>query len=83
MISSQIINLLYLHFIKEECKYETQDFDIDGFGTSHLNIAETLWRIMKGQGIRPQDYDCAGTLFLCNQQSVGCNRKESEDEHRS
>ena len=29
----------------------------------HLNIAETLWRVMKGKWIRPQDYVCADTLF--------------------
>ena len=29
----------------------------------HLNIAETLWRVMKGKWIRPQDYACADALF--------------------
>ena len=29
----------------------------------HLNIVETLWRIMKGKWLRPQDYVCAETLF--------------------
>jgi len=29
----------------------------------HLNIAETLWRVMKGKWIRPQDYICKDTLF--------------------
>jgi Transposase and inactivated derivatives len=29
----------------------------------HLNIAETLWRIMKGRWIRPQDYSSHETLF--------------------
>ncbi|WP_370526968.1 IS630 family transposase [Bacteroides sp. 51] len=29
----------------------------------HLNIIETLWRVMKGKWIRPQDYTCADTLF--------------------
>lgn len=29
----------------------------------HLNIAETLWRIMKGKWLRPQDYITADTLF--------------------
>jgi transposase len=29
----------------------------------HLNIAETLWRIMKGKWLRPQDYTTADTLF--------------------
>jgi len=29
----------------------------------HLNIAETLWRVMKGKWLRPQDYTCAENLF--------------------
>jgi transposase len=29
----------------------------------HLNIAETLWRILKGKWIRPQDYISTDTLF--------------------
>ena len=29
----------------------------------HLNIVETLWRIMKGKWLRPQDYVSAETLF--------------------
>lgn len=29
----------------------------------HLNIVETLWRVMKGKWLRPQDYVCADTLF--------------------
>ncbi len=29
----------------------------------HLNIAETLWRILKGKWIRPQDYVSTDTLF--------------------
>jgi transposase len=29
----------------------------------HLNIVETLWRIMKGKWIRAQDYKSADTLF--------------------
>jgi transposase len=29
----------------------------------HLNIVETLWRIMKGKWIRPQDYNSADKLF--------------------
>lgn len=28
-----------------------------------LNIAETLWRILKGKWIRPQDYISKDTLF--------------------
>jgi len=29
----------------------------------HLNIAETLWRMLKGKWIRPQDYVSTDTLF--------------------
>ena len=29
----------------------------------HLNIAETLWRMLKGKWIRPQDYASSDTLF--------------------
>lgn len=29
----------------------------------HLNIAETVWRIMKGKGIQPSDYNSADSLF--------------------
>jgi transposase len=29
----------------------------------HLNIAETLWRIMKGKWLRPQDYASVDMLF--------------------
>ena len=29
----------------------------------HLNIAETLWRILKGKWIRPQDYESTDSLF--------------------
>lgn len=29
----------------------------------HLNIAETLWRILKGKWIRPQDYISTDSLF--------------------
>ena len=31
--------------------------------TPHLNIAETLWRILKGKWIRVQDYASTDTLF--------------------
>lgn len=29
----------------------------------HLNIAETLWRLLKGKWIQPSDYVSADTLF--------------------
>lgn len=36
----------------------------------HLNIAETLWRIMKGKWLRPQDYACADTLFYATNRAL-------------
>lgn len=36
----------------------------------HLNIAETLWRVMKGKWIRPQDYACADTLFYATNRAL-------------
>ena len=32
----------------------------------HLNIAETLWRILKGKWIRVQDYASTDTLFYAS-----------------
>jgi transposase len=29
----------------------------------HLNVAETLWRVMKGKWLRPQDYGSSQQLF--------------------
>lgn len=29
----------------------------------HLNLAETLWRVMKGKWLRPEDYCCTEQLF--------------------
>ncbi|MDR2886686.1 MAG: transposase [Bacteroidales bacterium] len=37
-------------------------FDLPPY-SPHLNIAETLWRILKGKWIRPQDYVSIDTLF--------------------
>jgi transposase len=36
----------------------------------HLNIAETLWRVMKGKWLRPQDYACANTLFYATNRAL-------------
>lgn len=36
----------------------------------HLNIVETLWRVMKGKWIRPQDYACADTLFYATNRAL-------------
>ncbi|WP_280673085.1 MULTISPECIES: transposase [unclassified Dysgonomonas] len=36
----------------------------------HLNIAETLWRIMKGKWLRPQDYASADTLFYATNRAL-------------
>ncbi|MDR2888112.1 MAG: transposase [Bacteroidales bacterium] len=37
----------------------------------HLNIAETLWRILKGKWIRPQDYVSIDTLFYTTNSALG------------
>lgn len=36
----------------------------------HLNIVETLWRIMKGKWIRPQDYTSADALFYATNRAL-------------
>lgn len=36
----------------------------------HLNIAETLWRIMKGKWLRPQDYTSADMLFYATNRAL-------------
>jgi len=36
----------------------------------HLNIVETLWRVMKGKWFRPQDYTCADTLFYATNRAL-------------
>nr|WP_239059471.1 transposase [Bacteroides sp. 224] len=36
----------------------------------HLNIAETLWRIMKGKWLRSQDYVSADTLFYATNRTL-------------
>lgn len=36
----------------------------------HLNIAETLWRILKGKWIRPQDYVSSDTLFYTTNRAL-------------
>ncbi len=36
----------------------------------HLNIVETLWRILKGKWIRPQDYVCTDTLFYTTNRAL-------------
>lgn len=33
----------------------------------HLNIVETLWRIMKGKWLRPQDYATTESLFYATE----------------
>ena len=42
----------------------------------HLNIAETLWRIMKGKWIRPQDYVSTDTLFYSANRALAAIGKE-------
>ena len=36
----------------------------------HLNIAETLWRILKGKWIRPQDYHSTDSLFYATDRAL-------------
>lgn len=36
----------------------------------HLNIVETLWRVMKGKWLRPQDYACTDTLFYATNRAL-------------
>ena len=36
----------------------------------HLNIVETLWRIMKGKWLRPQDYATTETLFYATDRAL-------------
>ena len=36
----------------------------------HLNIAETLWRILKGKWIRPQDYVSTDSLFYATDRAL-------------
>jgi len=36
----------------------------------HLNIAETLWRILKGKWIRPQDYITTDMLFYATNRAL-------------
>ena len=36
----------------------------------HLNIAETLWRVLKGKWIRPMDYISTDTLFYATNRAL-------------
>ena len=36
----------------------------------HLNLAETLWRILKGKWIRPQDYVSTDSLFYATNRAL-------------
>jgi transposase len=42
----------------------------------HLNIVETLWRVMKGKWIRPQDYACPDTLFYATNRALAAIGKD-------
>jgi transposase len=42
----------------------------------HLNIVETLWRVMKGKRIKPQDYTCTDTLFYATNRALATIGKE-------
>jgi transposase len=41
----------------------------------HLNIAETLWRILKGKWIRPQDNGSTDTLFYTTNRTLAAIEK--------
>lgn len=41
-----------------------------GKPSPHLNIAETLWRILKGKWIRPQDYESTDSLFYATDRAL-------------
>jgi transposase len=36
----------------------------------HLNLAETLWRVMKGKWLKPEDYSSAEQLFYATAQCL-------------
>jgi transposase len=42
----------------------------------HLNIVETLWQVMKGKRIKPQDYTCTDTLFHATDRALAAIGKE-------
>jgi transposase len=42
----------------------------------HLNIAETLWRILKGKWIRPLDYVSTDTLFYSTNRALSAVGKD-------
>ena len=42
----------------------------------HLNIAETLWRILKGKWIRPSDYVSKDTLFYTTNRALAAVGKD-------
>jgi transposase len=42
----------------------------------HLNIVETLWRVMKGKWIKPQEYTCTDTLFYATNRALAAIGKE-------
>ena len=41
-----------------------------------LNIAETLWRVLKGKWIRPQDYETTDSLFYSANRALAAVGKE-------
>ncbi|GAB6010124.1 transposase [Dysgonomonas reticulitermitis] len=42
----------------------------------HLNIVETLWRVMKGKWLSPQDYTCADSLFYATNRALAAIGKD-------
>lgn len=47
----------------------------------HLNIAETLWRILKGKWIRPQDYESTDSLFYATDRALAAVGKSMFVKH--
>jgi transposase len=41
----------------------------------HLNLAETLWRVMKGKGLKPDDYCSSAQLFYATNQCLKAGGK--------
>jgi transposase len=40
----------------------------------HLNLAETLWRILKGKWIKPQDHEQRQSILRCRQSLGECGK---------
>jgi transposase len=54
--------ILSFHYPVYFIKYKLTIFFLPPY-SPHLNLAETLWRILKGKWIKPQDYISKDNLF--------------------